>query len=74
MDDEFAGWSTHVRNVTIALVQIASLLVIAEHFHWDIARAIRDQLERYRRWLRQCEFELFYTTVWPGRRSAGDDE
>lgn len=64
-------WSDRVRNLAIAAAQVATILMVAEHLHWSLLDWLRQLRARYERWLRQQQFELFYSTVWP--RLRGED-
>ena len=62
---EEKDWTAQVMHLAVAAVQIASLLIIADQLQLDIAGALREKVERFKRWQRHQEFELFYRLVWP---------
>ena len=67
-------WSDTVRNMAITAVQLASLLLILEHYGCSLRDHVKGLRERWERWHRQQEFELFYQLVWSKRPKIGDDE
>ena len=67
-------WSDTVRNMAITAAQIASLLLILEHAGWSLRDHVKQLRERWERWHREQEFELFYQLVWSRRPKIGGDE
>jgi len=65
-ENESAGcdWSDRVRNVAITAVQVATLLLIAEHAGWKLRERLGELRKRWTRWQREQEFELYYQRVW----------
>jgi hypothetical protein len=66
--DKQTDWSERLMYLATAAVQIASLYMITEHMHWAIGQKLQDQVQRYQRWLRGQEFDLYYRAVWPSKR------
>ena len=54
----------------VAAASIMTVLVVAEHMDWKLTSWMEGIPKRYKRWLRQQEFELFYRSVWPSRRGV----
>lgn len=67
-------WTERAANLAIATVQVVSILILLEHFHFRVQDVFKSQVSRYRRWLRVQEFELYYSTVWPLFRKHDNDE
>lgn len=70
--DKQTDWTERISNICIAAVQIASLLIIADQLQLDLAGALRERVERFKRWQRHQEFELFYRLVWPARKNDNE--
>ena len=66
-------WSERVRNLAMAAAYVASVMVVAEQLgcDFDPHRFLDAARERYRRWLRGQEFELYYRFI--HRSPARDD-
>lgn len=75
MDEQETGhhWSDTLRNIAIASVQVATLLLIAEHAGWRIGDRLREARNRYTRWLRDQEFELYWRYLWKPKEDDVDD-
>jgi hypothetical protein len=74
MPERELDWSDRMVNLCAAAVQVCTLLLILEHSGWQLSDKLAQLRQRYRRWVRQQEFELYYQYVWKSLRHATGDE